>query len=84
MSLKAEVSRVRSREDLVSFLEALAEDAVKNPAEWENTSVAQYLDALAAWLGEMDGYSRNQGQEAPTVPSWSLVGQACLAAKYYE
>jgi hypothetical protein len=76
--------RVQSRQDLVEFIEALRRDLEKNGDAWENATLDRYLEALAAWTAEMDGYFRNQGRGAPTEPTWQLAAAMLGAARIYE
>ena len=82
--MEAHVERVVSRQDLVGLLRRLSADVRANPEEWENASVERYLESMAAWLEDMDGYFSGKGEEPPREPTWRLVGQVLLAAKYYE
>jgi len=41
---------VDSREDFVAFARALVRSAEEQPEDWENLSLLEYLDALAAWV----------------------------------
>ncbi len=75
---------IKTRNDLSAFVAALRRDLLSSPDDWENATLERYLEALAAWAEDMDGYFLNRGEEIPTEPSWRLVGQLLLAAKYYE
>jgi hypothetical protein len=75
---------VTTREQLVALIRQLAADFDTNPHEWENMTVSQYLEALAAWTEAMDGYYRNHGKTIPAAPSWQTIADMLLAAKYYE
>ena len=84
MSLDDLARTINSREDLVLFLRALKQDFETNPNAWENINISSYLDAIAAWIEDMDGLYRNQGEEIPTYPTWKLIGAILFAAKFYE
>lgn len=85
MDLEGEVSRVVTRRDLVEFVQRMASAAASPEAEeWENCTLPRFLDGLAAWIDDMDGYFQNQGLESPDQPSWRLVGDMLSAATLYE
>jgi hypothetical protein len=42
------------------------------------------LEALAAWVEDMDGYYLNQGKAVPEKPDWKHVADMLMAAKLYE
>src|SRR6185312_99148 len=83
--LEDAVQQIQSRGDLSRFVEMLANDFRDNPDEWENTDIYRYLEALSAWITDMDGYYRNiYNQNVPESPDWKLCGMMLIAAKYYE
>jgi hypothetical protein len=75
---------IQSREDLVRFIHALRQDFLDNPDTWENDTLQRCLDALAAWINDMDGYFQNRDEPIPSQPSWQLIGQMLIAASMYE
>lgn len=75
---------VGSRADLVRFVSMLRDDLLANEESWENPSLDLYLEALGAWVKDMDGYFRNQNTVEPPQPSWRLVAQILFAASVYE
>jgi hypothetical protein len=84
LSLEEQVRNVHDRADVIVAIRALAENYRADPSRWENQTLDAYLEALAAWIDDMDGYFRNQGVEAPDPPDWNVVAQALLAAGIYE
>lgn len=84
MDLHRSIERITTKEDLAQSIEQLRQDLADNPDEWENMSLDAYLEAMAAWLHDMDGYYRNQGLALPTAPTWQTIGEILLAAKMYE
>ena len=84
LSLSQAVWEIESSEDLAAFVMQLSGDVEEQPGTWENPELGRYLEALAAWTRDMDGYFKNRGEEVPARPTWRLVGMMLLAAKYYE
>jgi hypothetical protein len=83
MDLNARLSQVRTRQDLVEFIRALNTNLLENGDNWENPTLERYLDAMAAWIADMDGFYKNQGVKVPKA-NWQLMGQILLAATIYE
>lgn len=84
MTLAEQCNSIRSREDLAEFVKALCKDLRENPESWENPNLDRFLEALGAWVEDMDGYYLNQGQLVPQQPDWKIVGDILMAAKMYE
>lgn len=75
MTLTEQAQAVENFEDLVEFISCLSQDAARE--DWENTTSADYLEAMAAWMQDTaEQYSNNL--------SWSWIASALLAAKHYE
>lgn len=81
-SLSAEP--VQSRSDLVEFVRQLHAHLRQAPERWENRDLNAYLESLAAWLEDIDGYFKGRGEPVPDSPSWSLIAQMLQAASIYE
>ena len=74
----------QGRDLAAALAEDLAHEWADGPAPgWENTTVPDYLNALARWLRDSDGFYANRGQEPPTDP-WAVVRDALQAAIIYE
>ena len=84
MNINDPTDSIQSREDFVEFVRGLSKDFHDNPADWENVTVERYLEALAAWTHDMDGYYKNSGETPPTDINWHFIAQLLLAAKIYE
>ena len=75
---------IRSRADFVEFVRELAHSLQQSPEGLENRDLPSYLEALAAWVEDMDGYYRNRGETPPEPPGWKAFAQMLLAARVYE
>ena len=82
--LTEQLNAIGSRQDLATFIRRLISDYESDSDSWENKNLVAYLDGLAGWTDDMDGYFHNLGEKVPEQPSWSLFGKMLLAAKYYE
>jgi hypothetical protein len=67
---------------LAGVVRALADEATEG-SRWENDSLPRYLDALAAWLADADGYYVNNGRVPPSN-SWDIMEDAVRAAAVYK
>jgi hypothetical protein len=50
---------VDSREDLAAFVRSLRRSNAEDGGSWENANLPSFLDALAAWMDDADGWYRN-------------------------
>ncbi len=76
--------KVKTKEDFLVFMEKLIEDYEKNEDKWENSNLNFYLQAIAAWVGDMDGAYTNFGLEPPQNVSWDVFARILGAATIYE
>jgi hypothetical protein len=83
-SLNDQVEAIQTREDFVGFVRDLVRDLRANPGEWQNQTLDAFLEAVAAWVEDCDGYYRNWGKTSPQEPNWKILGEVLLAAKVYE
>jgi hypothetical protein len=84
MNLNDEVGSIKTRDEFVVFVESLRRNLAASPAEWENAQLGDFLEAMAAWASDMDGYYKNNQLPVPAVPTWTTFAQMLLAAKHYE
>jgi hypothetical protein len=76
---------VSSREELVAYLEGLAENSRAGIMPVENPNTSDFIDASAAWLEGLDPFLREHtGEGAPASPSWAIVAMVFSAGLVYE
>lgn len=75
---------VSNRADFCSFVDALRSELTSKESEWVNSNLSDYLEALSAWVRDMDGFYENKGLAVPESFSWSDLAQMLNVAKYYE
>lgn len=74
--------KIESKAELIALLNELAEDA---PSNWDNPDLKSYLEAMAAWLGDCEGfYANNDSSTAPHNASWQVIADALQAGTCYE
>jgi hypothetical protein len=84
MTLAEQARAVSSREDLIAFLEAFNGEFAANRGTWTNTDLASFLEAMAAWSEDMDGFYANGGEDLATLPPWRVLADILMAARNYE
>jgi hypothetical protein len=77
-------AEVRTRDELVAFVRDLHQDYLQRGHDWENQSVDSFLEALAAWIADSDGWYRNFGKDLPANGDWTFIARALSAATVYE
>ncbi len=81
--LKA-AEQVHDRESFITFVSTLSADYKLNRASWEHQDLVTFLEALASWIEDMDGYYENMGTESPKNVDWGIFKDALMAARIYE
>ncbi|CAK15129.1 DUF7660 family protein [Pseudomonas entomophila] len=75
---------VENKSDLVSLIFSLVKDLRENPEAWQNGDLVSYLEAMAAWVEDMDGYYENTHQAQPECAALNVVADMLMAARVYE
>lgn len=80
-----EANPVNTRDELIGYFFELLDDHDAIGDQWENKDIYSFLQAMAAWLDDCDGYYRNIGQSVDVgKPSWQIFAYALAAATVYE
>jgi hypothetical protein len=79
-----DTDHIKTKEDLIAFLDLVRRDLKENRKNWENEDLASFLDAFQAWLGSSANYYRNTGINTASVTPWKEVADAFAAARIYE
>ena len=83
MTLVERARSVQTREDLAAFVAEPKVDFNANRGDWTNADLASFLEAMAAWIQDMDGYYQNMGQKQSELPPWRVVADILMAARRY-
>jgi hypothetical protein len=78
------IETLDTKEDFISFLDLLVQDLRNNPSAWENKSLESYLEAVASWTADMEGYYQNNNLPIPQNVNWKVFANILIAAKMYE
>ena len=84
MELHEKVERIVTNKDLSEFVHELRVDLKTNPKEWENCDLDSFLEAIEAWVFDVEGYYKGRGEKVPEQPTWNFLGRILYAPKYYE
>ena len=78
------IGMLKSKEDFINFIEMLLYDLKSNSKEWENITLESYLEAMASWIKDMDGYYQNNNLPIPKNVEWNVFANILIGAKMYE
>lgn len=84
MNFNEEVEKIKSKQEFIFFIQELSKDFISDKKHWENHTIDNYLQSMAAWVEDMEGYYRNLKQKEPELKEWGMFAKILLAAKYYE
>lgn len=80
------IAQIKTREDFIEFMNSLV-GSIRSGEPIENNTVESYLDAMASWIEDMDGYYENMGiineVNLDTV-NWRVFADILIAATMYE
>jgi hypothetical protein len=76
---------ITSRIEFIEFTQRLLNNFRNHPEEWDNDTLANFLEGLAGFVRSMDGYYRNCAPDVDCdVPTWRVFADILLAARVYE
>ena len=75
--MSRETVRTDGIDKVLVTLDRLLDSLERQPDDWENPTLAQYLEAMRAWLHDSQ-------RKPPRDPSWQLISDLLEAAKIYE
>jgi hypothetical protein len=78
------IEKIKTKEELIEFLNYLSKDSKENKEEWEAKSIEEYLDAIQSWIEDMEGYYSNTKQEIPKDINWKFIATILYVGKVYE
>lgn len=84
MNYKYERNSVRSKHDLVDFLDNLVGRIDNGGERMDNYKTRDFIDALASWIESSDSLYENFGIDSSEVNCWELVADGVEAALIYD
>ena len=84
MNMFDKIENIKSREDLIDFIDDLVKDTEVHSEEWENKSISDYLLSMQSWIEDMDGFYLNNNLEFPKNIDWSFIATIMYIGRIYE
>ncbi|MEK6153141.1 hypothetical protein WIW50_07775 [Flavobacteriaceae bacterium 3-367] len=85
MDLDSIAENIRNKKEFEVFLKELKLDFETNKENWENFTLAKFLEGISAYTEDLEGYYKNMkipfDRENPT---WKVFADILLGAKIYE
>ena len=73
------------RHSFIEFITQLQQDYLANKDAWENHTLESFLDAMARYAFDIQGYYNNTGQAINAdTPSWAVFADIMKGATVYE
>lgn len=77
--------KVTDRQSFIKFLDLLHKDLLQNPETWENKTLPDFLEALASYAEDIQGYYDNTDANVDAEKAaWSTLADIFKGAKVYE
>ncbi|VTR51490.1 DUF7660 family protein [Sphingobacterium thalpophilum] len=77
--------KVTDRMSFIKFLDLLHQDLLEQPETWENKTLSDFLEALAAYTKDIQGYYDNTDANVDAEKAaWSTFADIFKGAKIYE
>ena len=70
-----DIDKITTKDDFACFVEKLREHLQQSPEEWENVTLESFLEAMEAWVRDIDGYIANSGDKDAVNPSWKTFAK---------
>ncbi|MBR6580542.1 MAG: hypothetical protein IKK66_04520 [Ruminococcus sp.] len=71
------LGNIKCKEDFTKFMQLFISTV-------EDSSINYYLEAVAAWAEDMDGYYKNSGEQMPENINWDFIATLLYAGSIYE
>ncbi len=80
-----DTTSISNRADFAAFINLLSADYQQNSAAWENRTLPDFPEALAAYATDIDGYYQNMSLPVDAdSPSWRVFADMLRGATIYE
>lgn len=76
------IEKLNSKNDFCEFLSDLRNDFQQG--DWENVTLADFLQALHDYTMDIDGFYSNIGKELPKQGDWQCFATLLAGARIYE
>ena len=76
------IEKIGNKADFVYFLYLLAKDFKKNPQEWENQTIPEFLEQMAGWVEDYSTCPANDIEWEGI--DYKVLAQIIYMGKIYE
>ncbi len=77
--------KVTDRQSFIKFIALLRDDLLKNPDNWENRNLDDFLEAMTRYTEDIQGYFDNTNQNVnANLPSWQTFAEIFKGSTIYE
>lgn len=84
MDVSNRLDNIKSKQELIEFLNLLAKDRYEKKDKWENNTIEDYLASISSWIEDMEGYYENNNLAIPNDVNWSFIATLFYVGKIYE
>ncbi|WP_310602692.1 DUF7660 family protein [Anaerosporobacter sp.] len=84
MNVFSRINNIKSKDELIDFLNFLSKDRCKKEGEWKNNTIEDYLASIRSWIDDMEGYYENNNLPIPNNENWSFIAMLFYVGKIYE
>ena len=81
---EVDTKEIATREEAVGVIMAMLNDLRKHRDDWQNASLEDFLEALAASMEDLDQTYAERGEKLPDQPTWQMVANLLVAASGHE
>ncbi len=76
---------IKDKKTFIEFVSKLHAEYKSNGKEWSVNTIDGFIENIAAYAEDIDGYYKNMGFEAsPKTPTWRIFAQILKGATVYE
>jgi len=74
-----------TKQEFILFIENLRTDFIENKEQWENKTIEDYLEAMANYVEDIDGYYKNTNQNIDLeMVNWKVFSDILKGSTIYE
>lgn len=71
------LGKIKNKSDFLKFMQLYIPTI-------EDLSIRDYLESVASWVEDMDGYYKNTNQEMPQNINWDFISTLFYVGSIYE
>lgn len=83
-NMKEKIESIETKDAFIDFLRSLIQDYREGKVQWENQQTDSFLEALASWTEDMEGYYSLRQTPLPEEIPWRIFADCLMGATMYE